>query len=390
MKKLILLIVVLMFGTMRVQAIKFTSENVAAPLNYSNSFIFMENGITFSVYPDGEFDFFIDNRVNLGVGAQVRNVGITFNSGFNYNPFVQYDDFGAVIQVENTPIFYDYYGRVSQIGGVDVRYRNGLVRQLGGLNIFYRGSVFNYTTGFINVYNRRYIARPWHRWFARPAVGFCNVWTSPYRRWYTPVRYTWHRPYRNNIRRAYAQIGHEYRYNRPRRAQIYRNDRRVSVRDNRELRNYSVRSNRNVAQNRLANRLNQSYIERNAVRSNRSVAQQSAISRSNHGLTSHNNGRRNNELRSATKRSNTDLGRSKSSRSVTQRLVTRTPNNRTVVKREVIRSPNKKIVTKQRKTTIKPNHSVSARNKKSTAVKRATTAKRSVSRSAGVRSTRRL
>ncbi len=123
MKKVVLIIAAVLFSTAHTKA--------ATGLGYGNSFIFVENGVTFSVYPDGEFDFFIDNQVNVGVDARFGNVGVTFNSGFNYNPFVQYDDYGAVIQVENVPIFYDFYGRVSQIGGVDVLYRNNRVRRFG-------------------------------------------------------------------------------------------------------------------------------------------------------------------------------------------------------------------------------------------------------------------
>jgi len=115
MKKFILIIAAVIFGIPSIQA--ETTNTVATYTNYryGNSFIFVEDGVTFSVYPDGEFDFYLDNRVNVGVGARIGNVGITFNSGYNYNPYVQYDDYGAVIQVENTPIYYDYYGRVSQI-----------------------------------------------------------------------------------------------------------------------------------------------------------------------------------------------------------------------------------------------------------------------------------
>ena len=188
MKKLVLLLAAVVLGIPCIQA--ETINHVATTTNFrhGNSFIFVEGGVTFSVYPDGEFDFYMDNRVNVGVGAQIGNVGVTFNSGFNYNPFVQYDDYGAVIQIENIPIFYDFYGRVSQIGDVDIWYNNGRLRRIGGMHIFYNRGVFSHYTGFINVYNRRYVYRPFHRFFVRPAVGFCNVYARPYRRYYTPVR----------------------------------------------------------------------------------------------------------------------------------------------------------------------------------------------------------
>ncbi len=148
MRNLIFLFTALVLGTASTMAA--TVENKVAIRNaykYNNSFIFVENGITFSVYPDGEFDFYIDNRVNVGTNVNFGSTNLTFNSGYDYNPYVQYDDYGAVIQVQNVPVFYDYYGRVNQIGGVDVWYRNGRVRRVGGMYVYYnnRGYYSHYT-----------------------------------------------------------------------------------------------------------------------------------------------------------------------------------------------------------------------------------------------------
>ncbi|MEM7380067.1 MAG: hypothetical protein AAF361_02580, partial [Bacteroidota bacterium] len=210
MKRFVLLLTALTLGTLSTTAATTAEDKVALrnAYRYNNSFIFVENGITFSVYPDGEFDFYIDNRANFNAGIHSRNVSITFNSGFNYDPFVQYDDYGAVIQVENVPVFYDYYGRVSQIGDVNIWYRNNRVRRIGGLHVYYNNrGVFDYHTGFINPFNRYYVYRPFNRFFIRPDAGFCLVYNRPYRRYYNPIRYTYYRPYRYNNRRAYARIG---------------------------------------------------------------------------------------------------------------------------------------------------------------------------------------
>lgn len=225
----------------------------AATYRYSNSFIFVENGITFAVYPDGEFDFYIDRQVSLQAGIRLGGAAVTFNSGFNYNPFVQYDDYGAVIQIEHVPVFYDYYGRVSAIGGVNISYRHGRVFRMGGMRVFYNPMGFyDYHVGFINPLNRVYRFRPFHRFFVRPALGFCMVYHHPYRRFYQPVRYTWYRPYRNNVRRAYARVGNQHRYQpRAERSRIYRNDRRVAARgtarSNREAVGRANRDSRRVA-----------------------------------------------------------------------------------------------------------------------------------------------
>lgn len=359
MKKLVLIIAAVVLGIPNIQAA--TNENSLATnfvRGYGNSFIFVEDGVTFSVFPDGEFDFYMDSRVNVGVGAQIGNVGITFNSGYNYNPFVQYDDYGAVIQVENIPIFYDYYGRVSQIGNVDIWYNNGRLRRIGGLHIYYNRGVFSHYTGFINVYNRYYVYRPFHRYFARPAIGFCNVYTSPYRRYYSPVRYTYYAPYRYNERRAYARVGKVYRNeNRYRRDNIYRNDKRVSVRDNNSYRRGdSGRSNR--------------YVEQNTFRKG------NAVTRSDNSVKRQNNGTKA-VRRSEYKRTENV---SRPNRTVTQNKVTRTPNSRSVTQRKVTTTPDSRTVTRTTKSTYNRPQTPNRSTKDRSVVSRGNDSKKTVSR----------
>lgn len=269
MRKLVLILTALVLGTTGIMA--STTDDKVAERNayrYNKSFIFVENGITFSVYPDGEFDFYVNNRI----GNHRRNV--TFNSGFDYSPYAQYDDYGAVIQVENVPVYYDGYGRVSQIGNVDINYRNRRVFSVGNMFVYYnRNGFYDYHTGYINNFNRFYVYRPFHRFFARPSLNRCLVFGRPYRRFYNPIRYTYYNPYRFNRRHAYAKIGREHRYNKVRRERstVYRNDKRVTVRDNK------VRSNRTVGRNAVASRINKPVNRANtrrkstATRSNRSV-----------------------------------------------------------------------------------------------------------------------
>ncbi len=355
MKKLVLFITAVALGTLGSQASKMDEAmTLATGHGYGNSFIFVENGVTFSVYPDGEFDFYMDNRVNVGVGAQIGNVGITFNSGYNYNPYVQYDDYGAVIQVENIPIYYDYYGRVSQIGSVDIYYDRGRVRRIGGMHVYYNGVVFSHFTGFINIYNRHYVYRPFHRYFLRPSIAI--VYTTPYRRYYRPVRYTYYAPYRNNHRKVYAAIGKEYRYDKNRRAQIYRNDNRVAVRDDRALRRAdSGRSNSRVA---TANNGRGSAVRNSSPTVNR----QATVNRTGGQATS-----RATQARTATNRTSanrTSVNRSSTNRStpavqgnsrtVTKKEVTTSPTSRTVSQKRVSSTPSGRNVTKSTTTYKRP------------------------------------
>ncbi|MBS3737420.1 hypothetical protein [Mesohalobacter halotolerans] len=170
--------------------------------NQGHSFIFMEKGIEFSVFQDGQFDFYLPNYgPNVNVGFSSSNLTFSFNTGFNYNPYVQYDAYGAVIQIQNTPIFYDRFGRVNQVGNVLIYYNNyGFVSRIGGMQVFYRSNVFWRQRGFINHFNRRYVWRPWHRYYALPPAQYCLLSPHPYRQYYRLVRHIYYRPYRNNVR----------------------------------------------------------------------------------------------------------------------------------------------------------------------------------------------
>jgi len=209
MKNLALLITVLFLGGTTVQATTttstFTTLKSTYVNGYGNSFIFVEGGIEFSVFPDGQFDFYMPKYgPNVSLGYSSPNVSISFNSGYNYNPYVQYDDFGAIIQIENIPIYYDYYGRITRAGNVNIRYNDfGRVVWVGGLHIYYnRYNVFSHYTGYINTYNRYYVYRPWHSYYTVPVYNYCVVNTIPYRQYYAPVRYTYYRPYADNYRQV--------------------------------------------------------------------------------------------------------------------------------------------------------------------------------------------
>lgn len=334
MKKTVLILAAVLIGTTGSKAAtKPTNAYTTNTYRDTNPFIFMESGATFSVYPNGEFDFYIDNRVNVGTRVNVGNVGVTFNSGYNYNPFVQYDDYGAVIQVENIPIFYDYYGRVRQIGNVDLWYRNGQIRRVGGLNVYYSRGVFSHCTGFINRYNRQYVYRPFHGYFVRPAVRFRNVYYGPYRRYYRPVRYTFHRPYRHNHRRTYATVGKTYRNDRSvRRANIYRNDRRVTVRDNNSIGNTHGRANRSIERPATRSNVNRTNsidrkmttrraMDNRAHRKGNTVGRSSSTVKKSMGPKS-------------LKRTNRGRGNTVA-KTIAKRETTRTSNSRMVIKHQV-------------------------------------------------------
>ncbi len=168
------------------------TSGYSSPFNYGESFIFMEGGVEFSVYPNGEFDFYYNPQFTRSPLGNIPhpNSNISYNAGYNYDPYVQYDDFGAVIQIENVPVYYDYYGRIVQAGNIFINYNSrGQLVRLGNMHIRYNR--FNQPIkyiGYINAYNPRYVYRPWHRYYVRPHQSYRVVYYEPYRAYYEPAR----------------------------------------------------------------------------------------------------------------------------------------------------------------------------------------------------------
>ncbi|WP_146090666.1 hypothetical protein [Aureitalea marina] len=208
--------------------------------DYNRSYIFVEGGVEFAVYPDGQFDFAYvgGNRGRLNVDYYNSGLNISFNSGYNYDMYVQYDDYGAVIQVENIPIYYDHFGRIVRAGNVDIQYANRRIVRVGGMNIFYdRWGYFSYYTGYISPWYRFYIYRPWHVYYARPFYNSCIVYDYPYRRYYNPYRYEYNYHRRNYLNRGRSSYANGRR-------SFHKPGSRVHFKDGRVARNKDYREGR--------------------------------------------------------------------------------------------------------------------------------------------------
>ncbi|WP_339623893.1 hypothetical protein [uncultured Winogradskyella sp.] len=359
MRKVLFLFASLMLVNITATATTNTIEGETSIMNsvrgYGNSFIFNEAGIEFSVFADGQFDFYIPNYgPNVNVGINNPNFSISFNSGFDYNPYLQYDSFGAIIQIENTPVFYDFFGRVNQVGNIFINYNGfGRINRIGGLNIHYRNNVFWRYDGFINNFNRGYVYRPWHRFYGVPQANFCIVNLNPYRQFYTPVRHIYYRPYRNNVRhfningrRGNTEFGRRSNTTRisDRYVQRPRNNRERTIRRN------ATRNNTAIASTR-ASRLN------STSRANRSITNNTTnTSRRNNTATAN----RSNTNRSVTMnertrntRSNTNATRSNSRNRNTSAIEStrRTRNNVTTTRTGV----SNKVETRKSPSVRKPN-----------------------------------
>lgn len=261
MKKVTALVFSLFVAVFSMKAAGEATNDHYSGFYNGSSYIFVEGGVEFSVFPDGQFDFvYLGNRgvSNVNVSINTPNVSINYNSGYNYDAFVQYDDYGAVIQVEDVPIYYDQFGRIAQAGSVEIRYVDRRIVRVGGLHIFYNPyGYFSHCTGFVSPYYTSYIYRPWHVHYVRPLWNHCVVYDYPYRRYYTPVRYTYayHRTHYNrgrsnytNGRRDFYRPGSRIHYQNGRTAinREYNPNRRntmiASRDDNRGTRNTSART----------------------------------------------------------------------------------------------------------------------------------------------------
>lgn len=170
------------------------SENSFGRNYDGSSYIFVEGDVEFSVFPDGQFDFVYVGPQNASQVTIISpNGNVSYNAGYNYDTYVQYDSYGAVIQIENVPVYYDEYGRISQAGNVEIRYNDRRIVRVGGLRIIYNNyGYFSHCSGAINVFNPYYVYRPWHMYYARPLYTHVIVYDYPYRRHYHPVRYSYH------------------------------------------------------------------------------------------------------------------------------------------------------------------------------------------------------
>ncbi len=250
MKNITLILALVFIG---VSASANASKATFSPFNYGEAFIFIEGGVEFAVYPNGEFDFHYNPRFLNTSLMHIPHPGrnISYNSGYNYDAFVQYDDYGAVIQVEHVPVYYDHYGRILQAGDVIIRYNNrGLISRVGNMSIRYNR--FNQPiryVGVINHYNTRYVYRPWHQYYMRPHTNYRVVYFEPYRAYYEPVRmnyYQYNTYYETN--NYYYNKNNFYRPGQP--AVAYNHGRRTStVRDNNTVIRNSAAVSRNDSRN---------------------------------------------------------------------------------------------------------------------------------------------
>ena len=137
------------------------SVETKSPVDFRNPepIVFIERGIEFFIFPDGQLDF--NTRPSKGSeqyyqtnsrGDVNRTYGAPkFHKNKNYGVKVAHDNMGRVRQVGNVFINYDSNDRVKRVGSVYMTYNRYALEQVGGLQIMYnrRGQIVD-TVGNVN------------------------------------------------------------------------------------------------------------------------------------------------------------------------------------------------------------------------------------------------
>lgn len=176
MKKITFLVAGLLFAGSLAYASEtnFSDNNnryYNGPVDYRNAepVVFMERGIEFMVFPNGEMDFNTELSANNGDNYYRNRSRATANATYGaprYTPSggvrVEHDYNGRVRRVGNVFINYDALGRIKRIGSVYMGYNSFALTQIGGMKIVYdRTGRIVRTMGYINGYNAGYVYEPY-------------------------------------------------------------------------------------------------------------------------------------------------------------------------------------------------------------------------------------
>jgi hypothetical protein len=147
MKKITLLVASVLMATTITNAaeVRVTSTEYRMNHTFDEPISFVERGIEFFVFPNGDFDF--NTRPQDSQGDYFyRTAGrrtVVAKKTVNYGTLIEHDSFGRVRRVGNTFINYDSNDRVSRIGTVYMKYNRFGLSQIGGMQISYtnRGQI---------------------------------------------------------------------------------------------------------------------------------------------------------------------------------------------------------------------------------------------------------
>ncbi|AUC86568.1 hypothetical protein CW731_15325 [Polaribacter sp. ALD11] len=131
MKKglLILLGMFMMVSTVEAKNGNYLTNNIRVDYSYENSVNFIERGVEFFIFTNGDFDFnsnYNDTYYDYN-GLRTRRSGITIDRDYR----------GRIRRVGDVFINYDYRGNVSRVGNVFMKYYRNRLTNVGHLNVQY-------------------------------------------------------------------------------------------------------------------------------------------------------------------------------------------------------------------------------------------------------------
>ncbi len=177
MKKIALLITALLLVGTTVTAHQkenkkgIVKDGFTLRYRYAQPVHFVERGVEFFIYPNGEIAFntqaFVRNRYpNRRNPFYDKSTRRWYNKSRNIPVF--YNRFGEVVRVGNVAIAYNKFGQVRRVGNVWVSYdRRGLVHKVGGLFVRYshKGKLIK-RHGYVNrnsIWYNKHVYRKRHK-----------------------------------------------------------------------------------------------------------------------------------------------------------------------------------------------------------------------------------
>jgi hypothetical protein len=147
MKKGILILIgmFIMVSNTKAKTDNNTPNNFGAHYNYKDAVNFIERGIEFFIFTNGDFDFNInqnDSHYDYNESRNKNNNGVRINRDYR----------GRITRIENTFINYDFKGNVSRIGSVFIRYYRDRLVKVGDLRIRYNRFGFPFFYGNVRDY----------------------------------------------------------------------------------------------------------------------------------------------------------------------------------------------------------------------------------------------
>ncbi len=147
MKKVLLLFLgILSFSSLQANDFNLSTKKTIINNRYDNAITFIEKGVQFHVFLNGDFDFdtpYRNRRYYDYNGNRIRRNTLRIDRDYK----------GRIKRVGSNYIRYDYRGNVTRIGNVRLYYRRGLLRRVGDLKISYNSWGDPYFRGSVNRYD---------------------------------------------------------------------------------------------------------------------------------------------------------------------------------------------------------------------------------------------